>query len=127
MVKNGPTLTTCLFPLARLQYFANPTGSLVWIKCDPHHKDHVAILGDAAHAMVPFYGQVRLYHKHIVIVIVPASLFCGAYACVWSQGMNCCFEDVRVLDELLEQYNDDWDQVRSQHTNTIHYFPGRCS
>jgi len=77
VVQNGPTLTTCLFTLARLQYFANPTGSLVWIKCDPHHKDHVAILGDAAHAMVPFYGQVRLYHKHINIT--PASPFRGAH------------------------------------------------
>lgn len=27
------------------------------------------------------------------------------------QGMNCCFEDVRVLDELLDKYNDDWAQV----------------
>jgi hypothetical protein len=78
VVKNGPTLTTCLFTFGRLQYFANPTGSLVWIKCDPHHKDHVAILGDAAHAMVPFYGQVRVYHKtHHRHSHKP---FCGAHA-----------------------------------------------
>jgi len=79
-----------LMPNVPDQYFAKPTGSLVWIKCDPHHKDHVAILGDAAHAMVPFYDQ----------------------------GMNCCFEDVRVLDELLEKYHDDWDQVLPALTAT---------
>lgn len=48
---------------------------LISIKCDPYHyTDKVLLLGDAAHAMVPFYGQ----------------------------GMNCGFEDCLVFDQLLE-------------------------
>lgn len=52
-------------------------SSLVSIKCKPYHfKAKVALLGDAAHAMVPFYGQ----------------------------GMNCGFEDCLVMDELMEEH-----------------------
>lgn len=52
-------------------------SSLISIKCKPYYyKNKVALLGDAAHAMVPFYGQ----------------------------GMNCGFEDCLVLDELLDKY-----------------------
>jgi kynurenine 3-monooxygenase len=55
----------------------NPTGSLVTIRCAPwHYKDKVALVGDAAHAVVPFYGQ----------------------------GMNAAFEDCAVLDECLEKF-----------------------
>ncbi|KAG0250151.1 kynurenine 3-monooxygenase, mitochondrial precursor [Mortierella polycephala] len=60
------------------EYFKNPKGSLVMIRANPYHyKDRCIILGDAAHSMVPFYGQ----------------------------GMNCGFEDVRILDELLSEYH----------------------
>lgn len=52
-------------------------SALISIKCKPYHyKDKIALMGDAAHAMVPFYGQ----------------------------GMNCGFEDCLVLDELLDKY-----------------------
>ncbi len=55
----------------------NPTGSLVTIRCAPwFYKDKVAIVGDAAHAVVPFYGQ----------------------------GMNAAFEDCVVLDECVAQF-----------------------
>ena len=55
----------------------NPTGSLVTIRCGPwFYKDKVALVGDAAHAVVPFYGQ----------------------------GMNAAFEDCVVLDECLEKF-----------------------
>jgi kynurenine 3-monooxygenase len=55
-------------------FFENPTGRMVTIKCDAwHYRDRALLLGDAAHAIVPFFGQ----------------------------GMNCGFEDCSVLDELL--------------------------
>ncbi|KAG9069004.1 kynurenine 3-monooxygenase, mitochondrial precursor [Linnemannia hyalina] len=60
------------------EYFKNPKGSLVMVRANPYHyKDRCIILGDAAHSMVPFYGQ----------------------------GMNCGFEDVRILDSLLSEFN----------------------
>src|SRR5436305_11087908 len=58
----------------------NPTGSLVTIRCAPwFHKDKIALVGDAAHAVVPFYGQ----------------------------GMNAAFEDCVVLDECLAEFPED--------------------
>jgi kynurenine 3-monooxygenase len=58
----------------------NPTGSLVTIRCAPwFYKDKVALVGDAAHAVVPFYGQ----------------------------GMNAAFEDCVVLDECLAEFPED--------------------
>ncbi|KAH9462263.1 hypothetical protein MJO28_002950 [Puccinia striiformis f. sp. tritici] len=59
-------------------FIENPRGSLLTIKCKPYHyKDKAVIIGDAAHSMVPFYGQ----------------------------GMNCGLEDVRKLDQLLIKYS----------------------
>src|SRR5467141_2753785 len=58
----------------------NPTGSLVTIRCAPwFHKEKVALVGDAAHAVVPFYGQ----------------------------GMNAAFEDCVVLEECLAEFPQD--------------------
>ncbi|CAG0990061.1 Kynurenine 3-monooxygenase [Phycisphaerales bacterium] len=66
-----------LMPTLREDYARNPVGSLMTVRCWPwQHGGKVAILGDAAHAVVPFYGQ----------------------------GMNCAFEDVRVLAELLDAH-----------------------
>ncbi len=62
----------------------NPIGSLVTVKCFPWVKgDKLALMGDAAHAVVPFYGQ----------------------------GMNCSFEDVVVFDNMIEKYGDDWHKI----------------
>lgn len=61
----------------------NPTGSLVTVHCYPWHRHRTLLIGDAAHAIVPFYGQ----------------------------GMNAGFEDVRILNELLDQYDDKWKHV----------------
>ena len=63
-----------LMPTLVEDFFANPTGSLGTVKCWPWNvAGRSLLLGDAAHALVPFYGQ----------------------------GMNCAFEDVRVFDQLL--------------------------
>lgn len=61
----------------------HPTGSLVTIKCFPWVRNNIFLIGDAAHAIVPFYGQ----------------------------GMNAGFEDCRILNDLLDQYSDDWQQA----------------
>lgn len=70
------------------EFFNNPTSSLVTVKCFPWVRDDkFALIGDAAHAIVPFFGQ----------------------------GMNCGFEDCRILDELIEQYNEDWSTILDQY------------
>ncbi len=62
-------------------FFANPTGAMVTIKCSPWYVDGKALLlGDAAHAIVPFFGQ----------------------------GMNCAFEDCTYFLELLDRHGSDW-------------------
>lgn len=65
-------------------FFNNPTSSLVTVKCYPWVRgDHFALIGDAAHAIVPFFGQ----------------------------GMNAGFEDCRILDELMTEFGEDWGRV----------------
>jgi len=77
------------------QFFGHPTGRMVTLKCAPwSHKGQVLLMGDAAHAIVPFFGQ----------------------------GMNAGFEDVAVFDELLEK-NLEWDLLfpeffKERKTNT---------
>ena len=69
-----------LMPTLLEDFKNNPTGSLVTIRCAPwSYKDKVALVGDAAHAVVPFYGQ----------------------------GMNAAFEDCVVLDECLAEFPQD--------------------
>lgn len=73
-----------LMPTLLDDWFTNPTSSLVTVKCFPWTFDNkLALIGDAAHAIVPFYGQ----------------------------GMNCGFEDCVVLNELMEKHQDNWDQI----------------
>lgn len=70
-----------LMPDYLQDYHENPSSSLVMISCEPwNHSDKVCLLGDASHAIVPFYGQ----------------------------GMNSGFEDCSVLMDLMEDYGDDW-------------------
>ena len=74
-----------LMPTLVEDFFANPTGQLGTIKCWPWNAGgNALLLGDSAHAIVPFYGQ----------------------------GMNCAFEDVRVLDTLIENAETpDWEAI----------------
>jgi len=75
---------TPLMPTLLDDFMNNPIASLVTVKCSPWTFDNkIALIGDAAHAIVPFYGQ----------------------------GMNCGFEDCIVLNELMEKHNDDWDKI----------------
>ena len=70
------------------QFFHNPVSPLVTIKCYPWvREDQFALIGDAAHAIVPFFGQ----------------------------GMNCGFEDCRILDELIENHGDDWKTILEEY------------
>ncbi|WP_216679333.1 FAD-dependent oxidoreductase [Hymenobacter siberiensis] len=77
--------TVPLMPALTEEFFAHPTGSLLTIKCFPwKYNDDVLLLGDAAHAIVPFYGQ----------------------------GMNAGFEDCTVLNALFDEYGDSaWDTI----------------
>ena len=70
-----------LMPTLTDDFFTNPTGSMVTIKCQPWHVGGKAmLLGDAAHAIVPFFGQ----------------------------GMNCGFEDCSALGSLLQDRSPNW-------------------
>lgn len=81
--KNFPDATP-LMPTLVEDFFINPTSSLVTIRVAPwHYKDKSALIGDAAHAIVPFYGQ----------------------------GMNAGFEDCTVLSALMDKYGDDWETI----------------
>ena len=63
----------------------NPTSSLVTIKCYPWVRKKTLLIGDAAHAIVPFYGQ----------------------------GMNAGFEDCRILNAMLDYCDDNWEKAIS--------------
>ncbi len=68
-------------------FFTNPTGAMVTVKCSPWHVQGKALLlGDAAHAIVPFFGQ----------------------------GINCGFEDCTVLLDLLDRHGAEWERVFSE-------------
>lgn len=69
-----------LMPSLLEDFNTNPTSSLVTIKCYPWVRNKTLLIGDAAHGIVPFYGQ----------------------------GMNAGFEDCRVLNDLLNQHGDNW-------------------
>jgi kynurenine 3-monooxygenase len=72
-----------LMPTLLDDYNTNPTSSLVTVRCYPWVKNNTLLIGDAAHAIVPFFGQ----------------------------GMNAGFEDCRILNEMLDHEQDDWKKV----------------
>jgi kynurenine 3-monooxygenase len=72
-------------------FFKNPTSYLVTMKCFPWtYSDKVALIGDACHAIVPFYGH----------------------------GMNAGFEDITVLNEMIDKYGDDWANLLNDYENS---------
>ncbi|GAA4932117.1 NAD(P)/FAD-dependent oxidoreductase [Algibacter agarivorans] len=80
-----------LMPNLVNDFFENPTAPLGTIKCSPwHYKGNTLLMGDAAHAIVPFYGQ----------------------------GMNASFEDVVEFDKVLDQNLGDWEAIFKTYENT---------
>ncbi|MCD8423470.1 NAD(P)/FAD-dependent oxidoreductase [Tenacibaculum finnmarkense] len=88
-----------LIPSIKEEFLNNPTGALGTVKCSPwHYKNKTILLGDAAHAIVPFYGQ----------------------------GMNASFEDITIFDAVLNENLGDWETVfktyekaRKENTDAI--------
>jgi kynurenine 3-monooxygenase len=75
-----------LMPTLVEDFFKNPIGNLGTIRCFPWNvRGKALLLGDSAHAIVPFYGQ----------------------------GMNCAFEDCRILNQLIGEYGADWERIFS--------------
>ena len=72
-------------------FFDNPTSALGTVKCSPwHYKGNTLLMGDAAHAVVPFYGQ----------------------------GMNASFEDVVEFDQILDKHEGNWELVFKEYEKT---------
>ncbi|WP_134384265.1 FAD-dependent oxidoreductase [Flavobacterium psychrophilum] len=80
--------TVDVIPDLAEDFFKNPTSTLVTMKCFPWtYSDKVALIGDAAHAIVPFYGQ----------------------------GMNAGFEDITILYQMMQEYGNDWKTIFSEY------------
>ncbi|WBL42491.1 NAD(P)/FAD-dependent oxidoreductase [Algoriphagus halophytocola] len=73
-----------MMPNLKKEFFSNPTSALINVECFPWVQGNSLLIGDASHAMVPFYGQ----------------------------GMNCGFEDCSILNALIDKYgHNSWDLV----------------
>ena len=73
-----------LIPELLKEFRENPTAGLVTVRCDPWQFDErILLIGDASHAIVPFYGQ----------------------------GMNAGFEDCSILYDLMEAHEEDWSAI----------------
>ena len=79
-----------LMPHLKEEFFDNPTAALGTVRCSPWTYKKTLIMGDAAHAIVPFYGQ----------------------------GMNASFEDVAVFDDILNQVDFDLNKAFSEFSQT---------
>ena len=80
-----------LMPTLVEDYFDNPTSALVMVRCSPwNYENNIILLGDSAHATVPFYGQ----------------------------GMNCGFEDCTIFSEMLDEANGNWDGLLPAFSDT---------
>lgn len=80
-----------LMPNLADDFFENPTAPLGTVKCSPwYYKGNTLLMGDSAHAIVPFYGQ----------------------------GMNASFEDVVEFDAILDKHKGDWETIFSEFGKT---------
>ncbi len=80
--------TVPLMPTLTQDYFTNPTSSLATVRCRPWFcRDKTVLLGDAAHAIVPFFGQ----------------------------GMNAAFEDCTVLRDCLLDCDGKWGEALARY------------
>ncbi len=80
-----------MMPTLTSDFMNNPTSSLITTHIKPwHYQDKSALIGDAAHAIVPFYGQ----------------------------GMNAGFEDCTVLARLMDEYGADWKTILSKYDHS---------
>jgi kynurenine 3-monooxygenase len=77
-------------PTLLKDFNSNPASSLVTVKSFPWVRNNTMVLGDAAHAVVPFYGQ----------------------------GMNCGFEDCYELNKFIENFGDDWESTLNLFGNS---------
>lgn len=82
-----PNVTKDIENLTR-DFFKNPTSAMVTMKCYPWtYWDKVALVGDSAHAIVPFYGQ----------------------------GMNAGFEDIFILHKIIAKHGNDWEAIFQEY------------
>jgi kynurenine 3-monooxygenase len=82
------TDASAMMPELEHDFFHNPTSSLVTVKCSPWIRNgNFALIGDAAHAIVPFFGQ----------------------------GMNCGFEDCHVLNQLIDKHDEQWPAILEEY------------
>ncbi len=80
-----------LMPTLVEDFWQNPTSSLVTVKCAPWQwQSRILLIGDAAHAIVPFYGQ----------------------------GMNAGFEDCTILAAMHDEMGGDWQRIIPQFAQT---------
>ena len=78
-----------LMPTLVKDFQNNPTGNLATVYCDPWHgQDKAVLLGDAAHAVVPFFGQ----------------------------GMNASFQDCTILNSLIEKNEGNWGKIFEEYS-----------
>ena len=80
-----------IMPNLLTEFQQNPTSTLVTMRCSPwQHQHKVLLIGDASHAIVPFYGQ----------------------------GMNAGFEDCTILDALIDKHQEDWAAILEEFNDT---------
>lgn len=76
-----------MMPTVADEWDRHPLSSLAIIRCFPWTSGNIALIGDAAHATVPFYGQ----------------------------GMNAGFEDCTVLWGLMQKHNENWNEIFKEY------------